>query len=200
MNKRTLVVGAIVVVAAGGIAAATRSPDLWSRIAGPWSGGANAQAPQQSVQRAVPVEVAIAERKTVPVRVEALGSVTPIASVAVKPRIDSEIVGVHFRDGAMVNKGDLLFTLDSRAIEAQAKQVEGVLAGAKANLEQADRDVARYTDLIAKNATTLVTLQNARTQVNIYRASVESNTAQLENLNIQLSYCSIRAQITGRAS
>jgi RND family efflux transporter MFP subunit len=75
-----------------------------------------------------------------------------------------------------------------------------LLAGAKANLEQAERDVARYTELIAKNATTLVTLQNARTQTNIYRASVDSNTAQLENLNVQLSYCNIRAPITGRAS
>src|SRR5215831_14159870 len=136
----------------------------------------------------------------VPVRVEALGSVTPIASVALKPRIDSEIVGVHFRDGAMVQKGELLFTLDSRAIEAQIRQVQGMLEGAKANLEQADRDVARYTELIAKNATTQVTLNNARTQQNIYRASVESNTGQLENLNIQLSYCTIRAPISGRAS
>src|SRR5205085_7776839 len=50
------------------------------------------------------------------------------------------------------------------------------------------------------NATTLVTLLNARTQVNIWRSSVDSNTAQLENLNIQLSYCTIRAPITGRAS
>src|SRR5262249_8320691 len=89
---------------------------------------------------------------------------------------------------------------DSRTIEAQVRQVEGLLAGAKANLEQAERDVARYTELIAKNATTLVTLQNARTQTNIYRASVDSNTAQLENLNVQLSYCNIRAPIPGRAS
>ncbi len=133
-------------------------------------------------------------------RIEALGTVTPIASVAVKPRVDSEITGVHFRDGAMVNQGDLLFTLDSRTIEAQARQIEGLLAGAKANLEQAERDVTRYTELLAKNATTLVTLQNARTQVNIWRSSVDSNTAQLENLNIQISYCTIRAPISGRAS
>lgn len=165
-----------------------------------WSEGAVAQAQRQNAPRAVPVEVAIATNKTVPVRVEALGSVTPIASVAVKSRIDSEIVGVHFSDGAMVRQGDLLFTLDSRALEAQIKQVEGQLEGAKANLEQAERDVARYTELIAKNATTQVTLNNARTQVNIWRASVYSNTGQLENLNIQLSYCTIRAPIDGRAS
>jgi len=193
MKKRILVAGAVVVLVAAGCAvAATRS--------GLWPGGAVAQAPRQNASRAVPVEIVTAEKKVVPVRIEALGTVTPIASVAVKPRVDSEITAVHFRDGAMVNQGDPLFTLDSRTIEAQARQVEGLLAGAKANLEQAERDVARYTELLAKNATTLVTLQNARTQVNIWRSSVDSNTAQLENLNIQISYCTIRAPISGRAS
>ena len=195
----------VALLAAAGIIAAAASDSLWPGGAvaawnSLWSGGAVAQAPRTNAPRAVPIEVTTAVKKTVPVTVEALGTVTPIASVAVKPRIDSEIIGVHFRDGATVNQGDLLFTLDSRAIEAQAKQVEGLLTGAKANLEQAERDVARYTELVAKNATTIVTLQNARTQVNIYRASVDSNTAQLENLNVQLSYCTIRAPITGRAS
>jgi multidrug efflux system membrane fusion protein len=193
MTKRMLVVLAVVVAVAAGCAiAATRS--------GLWPGGAVAQAPRQNAPRAVPVEVVTAIKKVVPVRIEALGSVTPIASVAIKPRVDSEITGVHFGDGAMVRQGDLLFTLDSRAIEAQVRQVEGLLAGARANLEQADRDVARYTELLAKSATTVVTLQNARTQTNIWRASVDSNTAQLENLNILLSYCTIRAPIAGRAS
>jgi multidrug efflux system membrane fusion protein len=192
MRKRTLVLGAVAVLAAAGIAAATRG--------GFWSGGAEAQAPRPNAPRAVPVEVATAARKTVPVQLEVLGSVTPIASVAVKVRVDSEITGVHFRDGGMVNKGDLLFTLDGRAIEAQMKQIEGQLTGAKANLEQAERDIARYTELLAKNATTQVTLQNARTQGNIWRAAVDSNTAQLENLSVQLSYCTIRAPISGRAS
>ena len=193
MTKRMLVVLAVVLAVAAGCAiAATRS--------GLWPGGAVAQAPRQNAPRAVPVEVVTATKKVVPVRIEALGSVTPIASVAIKPRVDSEITGVHFRDGVMVQQGDLLFTLDSRAIEAQVRQVEGLLAGARANLEQAERDVARYTELLAKSATTLVTLQNARTQTNIWRASVDSNTAQLENLNILLSYCTIRAPIAGRAS
>jgi multidrug efflux system membrane fusion protein len=193
MTKRiVLVVAVLAAVAAGCAIAATRS--------GLWPGGAVAQAPRQNAPRAVPVEVVTAIKKVVPVRIEVLGSVTPIASVAIKPRVDSEITGVHFGDGALVRQGDLLFTLDSRAIEAQVRQVEGLLAGARANLEQAERDVARYTELLAKSATTLVTLQNARTQTNIWRASVDSNTAQLENLNIQLSYCTIRAPITGRAS
>jgi RND family efflux transporter MFP subunit len=205
MRKRTLVLAGVALLAAAGIIAATAPASRWSGGAvaawnSLWSGGAVAQAPRANAPRAIPIEVTTALKQTVPVTVEALGTVTPIASVAVKPRLDSEIIGVHFRDGATVNQGDLLFTLDSRAIEAQAKQVEGLLTGAKANLEQAERDVARYTELVAKNATTIVTLQNARTQVNIYRASVDSNTAQLENLNVQLSYCTIRAPITGRAS
>jgi multidrug efflux pump subunit AcrA (membrane-fusion protein) len=145
--------------------------------------------------RTVPVEVTLAQKIQVPVRIDALGTVTPIASVAVKTRVDSEIIGVHFRDGAIVRQGDLLFTLDSRAIEAQIKQVTGVLEGAKAQLDQAERDVARYTELFAKNATTQVTLNNARTQVTLWRASVNSNTGQLEHLRIQLSYCTIRAPI-----
>ena len=192
MRKRTIILGAAALLGAAGIVVVMR----W----GLWTEGAVAQAPRLAVPRAVAVEVTAAEKKAVPVRIDALGAVTPIASVAVKPRVDSEITGVHFRDGAMVHAGDLLFTLDARAIEAQAKQVEGMLAGAKANLEQAERDVTRYTDLLAKSATTVVTLQNARTQVNIWRASVDSNTAQIENLRIQIDYCTIRATITGRAS
>ncbi len=193
MKKRTLVVGVAAVLAAAGVFAATRS-GLWS------PGGAVAQSPRPKAERTVRVETALAEKRQVPVRVDALGTVTPIASVAVKTRVDSEIIGVHFRDGAMVKQGDLLFTLDSRALEAQIKQVTGVLNGAKAQLEQAERDVARYTELMAKNATTQVTLNNARTQVTLWRASVDSNTGQLENLRIQLSYCTIRAPISGRAS
>jgi multidrug efflux system membrane fusion protein len=193
MKKRTLLLGVAVLLAAGGIFAATRS-GLWS------PGGAVAQAPRPPAVRTIPVEVALVQKINVPVQIDALGTVTPIASVAVKPRVDSEIIGVHFRDGAMVRQGDLLFTLDSRAIEAQIKQVTGILEGAKAQLEQAERDVARYTELFSKNATTQVTLNNARTQVTLWRASVDSNSGQLENLRIQLSYCTIRAPISGRAS
>jgi RND family efflux transporter MFP subunit len=192
MKKGVLVLGVAALLAAAGVFAATRS--------GFWSPGAVAQSPRPPVARTVPVEVAVAQKTKVPVRIDALGTVTPIASVAVKTRVDSEIVGVHFRDGANVRQGDLLFTLDSRAIEAQIRQVTGVLEGAKAQLEQAERDVARYTELFAKNATTQVTLNNARTQATLWRASVESNTGQLENLRIQLGYCTIRAPISGRAS
>jgi RND family efflux transporter MFP subunit len=154
----------------------------------------------QAQARAVPVETATAERKTMPVQLRALGTVTPIASVAIKAQVDTTITGVRFRDGARVEKGDELFTLDCRQIEADMKRVEAIINGAQATFEQAQRDVERYTDLAARNATPIVTLNNAQTQVNISRATAESNRAQLENLKVQLGFCTIRASISGRIS
>jgi len=192
MKRVTLALGVAAALALAGFGAAH-----W----GYWPfQGAVAQAPRQNTPRAVAVDIATAVKKHVAVRVDLIGSVTPIKNVAVKTRLDSEIVGVHFNDGAQVQQGDVLFTLDKRAIEAQIKQTEGVLAAAKAQLEQASRDVERYTELVAKNATTQVTLNNARTQVNVSTAAVEEKTGQLEVLRVQLDYTTIRAPISGRAS
>ncbi len=83
-----------------------------------------------------------------------------------------------FATAPMVQAGDLLFTLDGRQIEAEIKRVEAVIAGAMAQLEQAERDVERYTELVAKNATTQVTLNNAQTAGQYLRArSAASNRA-----------------------
>ena len=187
MKRRNLVVGVAVALAlAGGVVV----------MRGPWfQHAAVAQAP--GGPRAVPVEVARAVTQNVPVRVEALGNVTTMASVAIKARVDTEIVGVHFADGARVKQGDVLFTLDSRQIEADIKRVQAVIDGAEATLAQSLRDVERYTELVAKNATTQVTLNNAQTQVNVSRALAESNKATLESLRVQLGFCTIRAPISG---
>jgi multidrug efflux system membrane fusion protein len=167
-------------------------------VRGLWtSDGAAARGPQA---RVVPVEVATAERKPMPVRVESLGNVTPIASVAIKPRVDTTIMAVHFHDGAEVKKGDLLFTLDGRAIEAQIAQTEGMVARDRAQLAGAERDVARYTDLVAKSATPVINLDNAKTQSEVYQAAIKSDQGLLDNLKVQLSYCTITAPITGRIS
>ena len=194
MKKRTWVLWAVAVAALAGAAWAMKP--YWT----PEGAVAQAPAPQQSAARAIPVEVAQAVTKNVPLKLEALGNVTPIASVAIKPRLDSEIVGVHFADGAMVKEGDLLFTLDSRAIDALIRQAEGQIARDQAQLEGAERDVRRFTDLVARNATPVVNLDNAKTQADIFRAAIRTDQAQLENLKVQLSYCFIRAPISGRMS
>jgi membrane fusion protein, multidrug efflux system len=191
MKKLLLLLG-IMGLAAAGFFAFTRG-GVWSPQ------GAVAQAPGGG-PRPVPVEVARAEKKLVPLEVEALGTVTPIRFVGIKARLETIITEVHFADGAEVKEGELLFTLDSRQIEAEIKRVEAVINGALAQLQQAERDVQRYTELAAKNATTVVTLNNAQTQVNISRATAESNKATLENLKVQLDFTKIRAPFPGRIS
>jgi RND family efflux transporter MFP subunit len=191
-KRRTLAV--LLVLIAAGAAAAWKFnlPSLWSPQ------GAVAQAPAQP--RLVPVEVARAEKKSTPVVIEALGTVTPIASVAIKPRIDSEITAIHFDDGARVNQGDVLITLDSRTIEAQILQAEGNIARDRAQLEGAERDLKRYTELVAKSATPITNLDNAKTQSAMFAASLKADEAMLKNLKVQLSYATITAPISGRIS
>ena len=99
-----------------------------------------------------------------------------------------------------MKQGDLLFTLDGRAIEAQIAQTEGMVARDKAQLAGAERDVARYTDLVAKSATPVVNLDNAKTQAEVFQAAIKSDQGLLDNLKVQLSYCTITAPITGRIS
>jgi len=164
-----------------------------------WMGGnASAQGPQRP--RTVSVEVAKAERKPVPVDVDAIGMVTPISSVALKARLETTIVAVHFEDGAKVNEGDLLFTLDARQIDAQIEQAEGTLARDRAQLEGAQRDLRRYTDLVGKGATTQVNVDNAKTQSDILIATIKADQAALDNLKVQKSYTLIRAPFAGRIS
>jgi membrane fusion protein, multidrug efflux system len=189
MKRRTLIIGTAA-VALVGVAVYKSGPWAWR--------GAEAQAP--AVVRVVPVEVATAVRRPAPVFIEALGTVTPIETVAVRSRIDSEIAAVHFRDGATVNKSDLLFTLDSRALEAQIAQAEGNVARDEAQLEGAMRDVRRYTGLVAKNATPVINLENAQTAADTFRAAIKADQGALENLKVQLTYCTIRAPISGRIS
>jgi RND family efflux transporter MFP subunit len=181
-----LLAGALGIVAVG--AFVTRSS---------WMGGnASAQGPQQP--RTTSVELATAERKAVPVDVDAIGTVTPIMSVALKSRLETTILAVHFDDGAKVNEGDLLFTLDSRQIDAQIEQAEGTLARDRAQLEGAQRDLRRFTDLVGKGATTQVNVDNAKTQSDILTATIKANQAALDNLKVQKSFTLIHAPFAGR--
>jgi RND family efflux transporter MFP subunit len=161
-------------------------------------GGASAQGPQRP--RMVSVELAKAERKSVPVDVDSIGTVTPISSVALKSRVETTIVSVHFEDGAKVNEGDLLFTLDARQIDAQIEQAEGVLVKDQAQLEGAQRDFKRYGELIGKGATTQVNLDNAKTAADILIGTIKADQAALDNLKVQKSYTLIRAPFSGRIS
>ena len=180
---------ALMVIAAGGAVAAYVI-----------AGQTDRQAPARPAQRSVAVTTGIAVKKTTPVALNALGNVTTVASVAVKPRIDNEIVGVHFQDGAEVKEGDLLITLDKRALEAQLRQAEAQLARDKAQFEGAERDRRRYATLLAQGATPQLNLDNAKTSSDSFRGAMIADDAAIKNLQVLLSYCDIRATIGGRIS
>lgn len=166
---------------------------------GMWTGGAT-PAKEAPRPRAVSVEVAKAEKKQVPVDVDSIGMVTPISSVALKSRLETTIVDVHFEDGARVKQGDLLFTLDSRQIDAQIAQAEGNLARSQAQLVLAERDMRRFNELIGKGATTQVNVDNAKTAADTATATIQADQAILDNLKVQKSYTKITAPISGRIS
>jgi RND family efflux transporter MFP subunit len=206
MTKGKAVVGLVVVLALAGGAARSGllgDPGELAKWFPPlkWFSGDHAAAQSQpSGPRPVAVEVATTVRKKSPLQIEALGNVTTIASVAVKSRIDNEIVGIHFTDGAFVKQGDLLVTLDPRALQAQISQAEAAIARDQAQLEMAERDLRRYSELVGKGATPQLNVDNARTQGDTLRASIRMDNAAMENLKVQLSFCFIRAAISGRIS
>ena len=185
--RRILLAGIVIAAVA---LYATRS--MWT------SGATTAQTPPRP--QAVSVEVAKAEKKPVPLDVDSIGAVTPISSVALKSRVETTIVGVHFEDGARVKAGDLLFTLDSRQIDAQIAQAEGNLARSQSQLVAAERDVRRFNELIGKGATTQVNVDNAKTAADTATATIQADQAILDNLKVQKSYTKITAPITGRIS
>lgn len=169
-------------------------------VRGYWPAAKTDARAQGATERVVPVEIAKAVRKKVPVRLDALGTVTPIASVALKARVETTITEVHFRDGANVKAGDKLFTLDCRVMDAQIQTTEGALARDQAQLAGAERDVNRFTELVTKNATPVTNLDNAKTQADVFRAAIKSSSGLLENLKAQRSFCTVTAPISGRIS
>jgi RND family efflux transporter MFP subunit len=173
----------------------------------PVSVGAGQSAPAQaSAQPAapggsappVPVVVASALRKDLPWRVDAIGTVQPISTVALRTHFDATVDQVLVADGAEVKLGDVLIKLDSRQAEAQLKGAEAQLAKDQAQLEQNKRDVTRYTDLVARSATPILNLDNARTAVATTEAAILGDQAVIDNLKVQLGWYTITAPISGR--
>lgn len=146
----------------------------------------------------VPVTVDTVQKAPMAVRVDAVGMAQPVASVSLKTRVDAQIETIHVADGAYVKAGDKLVKLDSRQIEAQIKQTEANIAKDTAAVEQAERDVARLTDLFGRGSGTQLNVDNARTQLAAARAVLAADEALLENQKVQLSWYTLTAPITGR--
>jgi multidrug efflux system membrane fusion protein len=159
---------------------------------------AQTSAPTGQAERVVPVLLGEAKVGPLPMRIDLIGTVQPVASVTLRSRVEGQITEVAFADGAVVKAGDVLVRLDQRSIEAQIRQAEATVARTTAQLEQAQRDVQRNEALAANEFASKVNLENSKTQVATYSAQLNADRASLDSLKVQLSYYTISAPISGR--
>ncbi len=146
----------------------------------------------------VPVLVATAEQKVMPVQIRAIGNAEAYATVAVKARVDGQIVRVNFREGQDVAPGEVLFQLDPRPFEAALAQARANLARDAAQLANAQAQERRYRDLLQKNFVSREMYAQIRTNLDTARATVQADQAAVENARLQLEFGTIRSPISGR--
>lgn len=146
----------------------------------------------------IPVRVAVAVQKPVPVHLQAIGTVEAFATVSVKSRVDGQLVGVHFREGQDVKKNDLLFTIDPRPFEVALREAQARLERDIALADKADLDAQRYAELVAKNHVSRDKYEQFRANAEALRALSAADRAIVERARLQLEYCTIRAPMAGR--
>ena len=157
-----------------------------------------APAPAAAPRPPVSVVVGRAARKDLPWRIDEIGAAQAIASVALRTHFDATVEKVLVADGASVKAGETLIELDARQAVAQLEGAKAQLAKDEAQLEQATRDTTRYTDLVARSATPVLNLDNAKTAGASARAAILADKAAIDNLQVQLGWTTIVAPISGR--
>ncbi len=165
---------------------------------GPNAGKSEGKQPGRSGPSAPPVTAALAIETEMPVILAAPGTVEPLATVAVKPRVDGQIIEVGFQEGALVTEGQLLFRLDDRLMRAQIQQAEAMIAKDDASLRDAQSTLQRREALVGRKYVTEASTETARHTVDALTAGIAAGRAQLEMQKTQLDYLVIRAPITGR--
>jgi multidrug efflux system membrane fusion protein len=146
----------------------------------------------------VPVLVATVAEKTVPVTLKAIGNVEAYSTVSIKSRIAGQLVQVNFKEGQDVKEGELLFVIDPRPYEAALKQAEANLAKDKALAVKAQTDAVRYLELIKKQFVSQQDYDQAKSTAESLGATVNADQVAVQNAKLNLSYCYIKAPITGR--
>jgi multidrug efflux system membrane fusion protein len=147
----------------------------------------------------IAVVTAIAARQDVPITEDAVGWVEPIATVAVRPRMDGVIIEQNVQEGAIVKPGDVLFRLDDRSIQAAIAKDEASIAKDQAALDQAKADLKRDQSLAGRNnVITEQQLEQQQATEKSDEATVAMDKATLQADQVQLSYATITAPIAGR--
>lgn len=186
-RRATLLLGALLAVAA--------AASLGAYAAGPGGkrgpGGAGPDRP-------IPVSTAVVGRGDLKIFLGGLGTVTPAASVLVRPRVDGELLRVHFQEGQTVRAGDLLAEIDPRAFQVQLKQAEGQYARDKALLANARIDLERYQLLWSQDSIAKQQVDAQQSLVQQYEGAVLADQGQIEDARLQLAYARITAPVGGR--
>lgn len=153
---------------------------------------------QTTEKTARPVVTHTVVPRAMPVRITAVGNVQSPSVVAVRPRVEGEIIKVHIVEGQEVNEGAPLFTLDFRSAEASRKQAEASLARDRAQLDRARRDLDRYTTLLKSGSATRQKVEQLTSDVGVYQAAIKADLAAIDNAKLALDYAFIKAPVAGR--
>jgi multidrug efflux system membrane fusion protein len=160
---------------------------------------ADAKAAKKGGSPVVPVVAAKAWKGDIGVYItSAVSSVTPIYTVTIKSRVDGQLMAVHYKEGDMVRKDDLLLEIDPRPYQVMLEQAEGQMARDQAVLANARVDLDRYTKLLAQNAIQEQVLATQKATVAQAEGVIKSDQAAIDNAKLDLVYCNIQAPITGR--
>jgi multidrug efflux system membrane fusion protein len=146
----------------------------------------------------LPVVAGHASRGEVKVTYDALGAVTPLATITVKSRVDGQLMRIGFQEGQIVHQGDFLAEIDPRPFEAALKQAEGALLRDQALLEEARLDQKRYERLVAQDSIAQQQFDAQKALVHQYEGTVEIDQGVVDNARVNLLYTRITAPVTGR--
>ena len=156
------------------------------------------QAAAQTAGQAIPVTAGTVAVEDVPVFLHGIGTVQAYNSVAIKSRVDGQIVKADFKEGQNVKEGDLLFQIDPRSYQAALGQAQATKQKDEANLAGAQADLERYEKLLTPGWQTRQSYDQQKAQVAQLQASIKGDEAQIDAAKINLGYTEIRSPIDGR--
>ena len=148
--------------------------------------------------QAVAVATATVSTGDIQIRIPALGTITPLATVTVRTQINGQLQKIAFKEGQLVKKGEFLAQIDPRPYEATLAQAQGNLRKDRSLLADAKLDLQRFEELIKEDSVAQQQLDTQRALVEQYSGTVESDQAQIKTAEINLAYCHIVSPVTGR--
>jgi multidrug efflux system membrane fusion protein len=159
---------------------------------------ASVKAQQAKAPPPVPVTTAKVEKGDFPVYIEGLGTVQAFNTVTVRSRVDGQIVKMAVKEGQDVKAGDLVVQIDPRSFQAALEQAQAKKLQDEANLRNANLDLKRYATLSKQDFATGQQLDTQKATVNQLTAQIAADQAAIDSAQVQLSYATITAPISGR--